>query len=262
MSYESFTLTIDQGVARVRLAQPERGNPFDMGFCVELSRIATMCSRDPNVRCVLIHADGRFFSVGGDLRTLGRDRETLRTFIDDATVGLHSAVARFTRMDAPLVVAVHAMAAGGAVSLAAAADFCLAGQSARFYAAYQGIGLAIDGGGSYFLPRRVGLRRAASFYMRNETWSAEQALTYGLVSEVVEDDALADAASALAAQLAAGPTRSFGEVKRLLTSSFDQPLDAQLELEARAMARTVLTEDTWNAITAVAAQKKPTFVGS
>jgi 2-(1,2-epoxy-1,2-dihydrophenyl)acetyl-CoA isomerase len=261
LSYESFTFTIDEGVARVRLAQGDRGNPFDMRFCTELSRIATACSRDPTVRCVLIDADGRFFSVGGDLRTLGADRETLRTFIDDATVGLHSAVARLARMNAPVVVAVHATAAGGAVSLAAAADFCLAARSARFYAAYQGIGLAIDGGGSHFLPRRVASRRATSFYLRNETWTAEQALTYGLVTEVVDDDALADAAAALATELAAGPTRSFGEVKRLLASSFDQPLDAQLELEARAMARTALTEDTWNAITAVAGQKTPTFVG-
>jgi 2-(1,2-epoxy-1,2-dihydrophenyl)acetyl-CoA isomerase len=233
-----------------------------MVFCVELSRIATACSRDPSVRCVLIDADGRFFSVGGDLRTLGQDRETLRSFIDDATVGLHSAVARFARMDAPVVVAVHAMAAGGGVSLAAAADFCLAARSARFYAAYQGIGLAIDGGGSHFLPRRVGSRRATSFYLRNETWTAEEALTYGLVTEVVDDDTLADSAWALATELAAGPTRSFGEVKRLLASSFDQPLDTQLELEARAMARTVLTQDTWNAITAVADRKKPSFAGA
>jgi 2-(1,2-epoxy-1,2-dihydrophenyl)acetyl-CoA isomerase len=262
MSYESFTLTIDGGIARVRLAQPDRGNPFDLRFCLELSRIATVCDEHPDVRCVLIDADGRFFSVGGDLKTLGKDQGTLRAFIKDASVGLHSAVARFARMDAPVIVAVHATAAGGAVSLAAAADFCLAARSARFYAAYQGIGLAIDGGGSHFLPRRVGSRRATAFYLRNQTWIAEEAADYGLVSEVVDDDLLADTASALAAELAAGPTRSYGEVKGLLASSWDQPLDAQLELEARAMARTVRTEDTWNAITAVAANKKPTFVGA
>jgi 2-(1,2-epoxy-1,2-dihydrophenyl)acetyl-CoA isomerase len=262
LSYESFTLTIDGGVARVRLAQPDRGNPFDLRFCTELSRIATVCDLDPDIRCVLIDADGRFFSVGGDLRSLGRDRETLRTFIKDATVGLHSAVARFARMDAPVVVAVHAMAAGGAVSLAAAADFCLAARSARFYAAYQGIGLAIDGGGSHFLPRRVGSRRATAFYLRNQTWTAEEAVAHGLASDVFDDDVLADEAWSLATELAAGPTRTYGEVKGLLASSWDQPLDAQLELEARAMARTAQTEDTWNAITAVAANKKPTFVGA
>jgi 2-(1,2-epoxy-1,2-dihydrophenyl)acetyl-CoA isomerase len=261
VSYESFSLTIDGGVARVRLAQPERGNPFDARFCAELTRIATVCDTEPDVRCVLIEADGRFFSVGGDLKTLGKDHATLRAFIRDGTVGLHSAVARFARMDAPVIVAVHAMAAGGAVSLAAAADFCLAARSARFYCAYQGVGLAIDGGGSYFLPRRVGTRRATAFYLRNETWTAEDAANYGLVSEVVDDADLAQTASALAAELASGPTRSYGEVKRLLASSADQPLDAQLELEARAMARTVETQDTWNAITAVAAGQKPAFAG-
>lgn len=257
----AITMDVEDGVARIRLAQPDRGNPFDKAFTDTLSDLANRCAIDPAVRAVLIEADGRFFSVGGDLQTLSATREGLRTFIYEGTNGLHAAVARFARGDAPVVVAVHAMCAGGGVSLAAAADFCLAGASAKFYAAYAGVGLAIDGGGSHFLPRRVGSRRAASFYLRNEMWSAAQALEYGLINEIVDDDALPAAALALARELAAGPTRSLGEIKRLLTSSYDTPLDAQLELEAHAMARTALTEDTFNALTAVAAKQRPTFEG-
>jgi hypothetical protein len=89
----------------VRLSQPDRGNPFDLRFCTELSKIATVCDVDRRVRCVLIDADGRFFSVGGDLGSLGRDRDELQTFVKDATVGLHSATVPFARMDAPVVVA-------------------------------------------------------------------------------------------------------------------------------------------------------------
>src|SRR5437870_1937 len=88
---------------------------------------------------------------------------------------------------------------------------------------------------------RTSCRAASAFYLRDQTWTAEEAAEYGLVSEVFEDDALADAAWMLATELAAGPTRSYGEVKGLLASTWDQPLDAQLELEARAMARTVRT---------------------
>jgi 2-(1,2-epoxy-1,2-dihydrophenyl)acetyl-CoA isomerase len=148
------------------------------------------------------------------------------------------------------------------VSLLGACDFVIAGRSTRFYAAYGGVGLAIDGGGSYFLPRRVGSRRATAFYLRNETWTAEQALDYGLITDVVDDDEVAAAAEELARSLAAGPTRSFGEMKQLLLSTFDTPLEAQLEAEARAMARAVRTDDTWNAISGVARKEKPRFDGS
>jgi 2-(1,2-epoxy-1,2-dihydrophenyl)acetyl-CoA isomerase len=262
MQYESFTLDVDAGVARVRFTQVDRGNPFDASFCSELVEVITACDVDPGVRCVLIEGAGRFFSVGGDLASLGRDRDELPGFIKGATIGLHAAVSRMARMDAPVIVAVHALAAGGAVSLAAAADFCLAARSARFYAAYQGIGLAIDGGGSHFLPRRVGSRRATAFYLRNQMWDAEEARRHGLVSDVVDDEALETQALALAHELAAGPTRSFGEVKNLLLSSADTPLETQLELEARAMTRTAQTDDSWEGITAVAAKRRPDFRGA
>jgi 2-(1,2-epoxy-1,2-dihydrophenyl)acetyl-CoA isomerase len=259
---EAFAFECVEGVARIRLARGDRGNPFDQTMTSELSLIASDCIRRPDVRAALIEAEGRFFSVGGDLGTLGASREVLTSFIETGTAGLHMGVSRIARMDAPVVAAVHALAAGGAVSLLAACDFVVAARSARFYAAYGGIGLAIDGGGSYFLPRRVGTRRAASFYLRNETWSAEQAYEYGLVTEVVDDDALQPTAERLAAELAAGPTRSFGEMKRLLLSTWDAPLEAQLEAEARAMARAVQTDDCWNAITSVARKATPTFRGA
>lgn len=259
--FTAFTLDVTDGVAHVQLAQGDRGNPFDDAFCSELSALVNACDVDPDVRCVLITAEGRFFSVGGDLRSLGADRDELPRFIKRATIGLHSGVSRMARMDAPVVVAVHGLAAGGAVSLCAAADFVLAARSASFYAAYQGIGLAIDGGGSHAVPRRVGSRRATEFYLRNETWDAERAAELGLISEVVEDDALLDAAWALARELAAGPTRTFGVVKNLLLSSHDTPLETQLELESRAMTAVCATDDTWEGITAVAGKRRPAFTG-
>jgi len=249
MSYESLSLSLgEDGVAAITLTQPDRGNPFDLRLCTELGQVASEIDEDPRVRAVLIQAAGRFFSVGGDLASLGADRDGLAPFIKQATVGFHSATSRFARMDAPVVTAVHAVAAGGGVSLAASADFCLAGRSAAFVAAYQGIGMAIDGGGSYNVPRRVGLQRARGFYLRNQTWTAEQALQYGLVDEVHDDEALASAARALAAELAAGPVHAYGEVKNLLLSTTEQPLEGQLELEARAMVRAARTDATWEAI--------------
>ena len=261
MSYEAFTLDVADGVGHVRLARPERGNPFDATFLDEISLVATECDENDDVRAVLITAEGRFFSVGADLRMLTKDREGLRRVIKNGTAGLHMAISRFARMDAPVVAAVHSLAVGGGVALAATADFCLAGASARFYCGYTGIGLTPDGGATAMVGRRVGSRRATDFFMRNRNWSAEEALTYGLVSEVVPDDELAQRAHDLAAELAAGPTKTFGELKGLLLSAPDQTLEAQLEDEARAMGRISRTDDAWNAMTAVAAKQTPTFEG-
>lgn len=261
MTYTAFDVEVVDGIAHVTLNQPDRGNPVDLAFCLELSRIATELDEDRAVRCVLIDARGRYFSVGADLKTMARDRHELPKFIKNATVGLHTALSRLTRMPAPVVVAVHALAVGGTVSLCAAADFCLAARSASFYAGYTGIGLVPDGGGSTFLPRRLGSRRAAEFLMRNRTWTAEQAAEYGLIDDTVADEDLAHEAWALARELAAGPTLAFGEIKNLLLSTYEQPVEAQMELEARAMVRATRSEDGWNAINAVLAKQQPTFEG-
>lgn len=258
---DPVTLEIADGIGRVTLAQPDRGNPFDLAFCTALSRVATECDENTSVRAVLIEAQGPYFTVGADLRTMTREREQLPRFIKDATVGLHSAISRFARMNAPVVLAAHALVVGGGVALSAAADFCLAARSARFYAAYTGIGLLCDGGGSTFLPRRVGVRRTAEFFMRNQTWTADEAREHGLVTRVVEDDDLPATAANLAVELAAGPTASFGEIKNLLLSTWEQPIEAQMELEARAMARVCRTDDAWTGVTEVAARRRPVFRG-
>lgn len=261
MAYKAFAFDVADGIGRVTLNQPERGNPFDLDFCSELSRIATECDENEAVRCVLIDARGKYFSVGADLHTMAADRDQLPRFIKNATAGLHTALSRFARMDAPVVAATHGLTVGGSVALCAAADFCVAADTAKFYAAYTGIGLVPDGGGTTFLPRRVGVPRATGFLMRNQTWSAAEAADYGLVSEVVPGDKLVETALALAAELAAGPTRAFGELKNLLLGAGSQPIEAQMEQEARAMVRATRTDDAWAAINAVRAKQKPTFRG-
>jgi 2-(1,2-epoxy-1,2-dihydrophenyl)acetyl-CoA isomerase len=261
MKLTAFEFAIRDGVAHITLNQAERGNPLDGQFARELNQLATECSVNPAVRSVLIDAKGRFFSVGGDLNSLAGDRRQLAYFVSSATADLHMAVSRLARLNAPVVAAVHALAAGGAVALIAGADFVLAAQPAKFYAAFTGIGIVCDTGGSHYLPRRMGSRRAAQFLMLNETLTAEDAATAGLVNRVVAAETLADESWALAARLAQGPTLAFGEIKNLLIASDNETLEAQLENEARAMARVTRTEDAWNAMQAVLGKRNATFEG-
>ena len=259
MDLTAFAFEIKDGVAHITMNQPERGNPIDARFGAEFDWLATECSVRPEVRAVLLDARGRFFSVGGDLNDLSRSREDLARFVSSVTSNLHMGISRFARMNAPVVAAVHGLAAGGSVALVAGADFVLASPNAKFYAAFAGIGIISDSGGTYFLPRRMGSRRAAQFYMLNETLSAEEAAANGLINKVVAAEALAAEALALARRLAEGPTLAFGEAKNLMLSSPMESLEAQLESEARAMARVTRTEDAFNAMRAVLAKQKPTF---
>ncbi|MEH2477914.1 2-(1,2-epoxy-1,2-dihydrophenyl)acetyl-CoA isomerase [Nitrobacteraceae bacterium AZCC 2146] len=261
MKLTAFAFEIRDGVAHITLDQAERGNPFDRQFAAEFNQLATECSINPDVRSVLIDANGRFFSVGGDLNALAKDRGELAHFVSAATADLHMAISRFARMNAPVVVTVHALAAGGAVALLAGADFVLATPAAKFYAAFAGIGIISDSGGSYFLPRRMGSRRATQFLMLNETLTAQEAAETGLVNRIVAPETLAEEGRALAVRLAQGPTLAFGELKNLLIAGETETLEAQLENEARAMARVTRTEDAWNAMRAVLAKQKPTFAG-
>jgi 2-(1,2-epoxy-1,2-dihydrophenyl)acetyl-CoA isomerase len=261
MKLTAFAFEIKDSVAHITLDQADRGNPLDRHFSEQLNELATECSINPEVRSVLIDARGRFFSVGGDLNALAKDRAELAHFVSAATADLHMAISRFARMNAPVVVAVHALAAGGAVALLAGADFVLAAPEAKFYAAFSAIGIISDSGGSYFLPRRMGSRRATQFLMLNENLTAQEAVDCGLINRVVAPEALADEAWRLAARLAQGPTLAFGELKNLLIASANEALEAQLENEARAMARITRTDDAWNAMQAVLAKQKATFKG-
>jgi 2-(1,2-epoxy-1,2-dihydrophenyl)acetyl-CoA isomerase len=254
-------LTIEKGIAEIVLVQPERGNPFDIQFNKELCDLANETSENPDIRAILIRAEGKYFSVGADIKWLGQNREAMPRLLKEATATLHMAIARFVRGDAPVVVAVHGLCVGGATALTAMADFAIAGTSAKFYAAYNRIGYVSDGAGSYFIPRRVGSRKAAEFLTLNQTWNADEAARYGLVNRVVPDAELLAEARLLARTLADGPTKTYGEMKRLLLSCTDQPMETQLELEAQAIARCARTDDSWNAIQSLLQKREPKYTG-
>ena len=169
-------------------------------------------------------------------------------------------ISRFARLNAPVVVAVHGLAAGGAVALVAGADFVLASPNAKFYAAFAGIGIISDSGGSYFLPRRMGSRRAAQFYMLNETLERRRSRRRRVSSTASSTPTRSRRKPGRSpAGWRKARRRAFGEAKNLLLSSPTESLEGQLEKEARAMARVTRTDDAWNAMRAVLAKRKPNF---
>lgn len=254
-------LEVAAGVAHLTFTEGARGNPIDGPLCASLSETAVQISENPEIRCVLLAAEGKAFSYGGDVEAFVAELDSLALNIKRWTTTLHSAIARFQRMDAPVVAAVHGVCAGGMAAIVAGSDVVIATDNARFVAAYAGIGFSCDAGASIMLSRRMGLARARRFLILNETLDAPEALAVGLVDEVVPTEQLQARALRVARELAAGPTRAFGEIRRLLISAQSQPLETQLEQEAQALARIAATSDARSGLTAFAQKRNPEFRG-
>ena len=158
----------------------------------ELFEISVLCSRDKSLGVLIVTANGKMFSAGGDLKEFdnppgGRQDEHLSRVASD----LHNAIIRFQYMDAPVIMAVNGTAAGGGFSLALSGDYILASDKAKFVSAYTASGLTPDGSSTYFLAKHVGLLRAKELFLKNKMLSADEAKQWGFVNEVIAHDDLA-----------------------------------------------------------------------
>lgn len=261
MSATATRLTFDNGLARLTFVDPERGNPIDQRFCDEMSARAIELSCRADLRAVLVTAEGKAFGYGGDIAKFVARLDDLPVLIRSMTTTMHSAVSRLQRMDAPMVVAVQGVCAGGMAAFAAGCDIVVSADTARYTAAYTGIGFSCDASASIMFSRRMGMARARNFLLRNAVLDAAAAQAAGLVDEVVPAADLVAHAEKIALQLAAGPTRAYGEVRRLLLSVQEQPLESQLELEAQALARVAATADAREGLTAFSEKRKPRYTG-
>jgi len=260
MQYENLDLNIADAVARITLQRPEAANAIDLALAKELAYAAMECDENPSVRAILITATGRFFCAGGDLASFGAAEDHAPGLLKEITTYLHAAVSRFARTNAPVITAVNGAAAGAGFSLACAGDLTLAAESAKFTMAYTGVGLTPDGSSTYFLPKLIGARRSLELMLTNRTLSAREALGWGIVNQVVADEDLAAEAAKLATRLAKGPTLAYGRTKALVRAERD--LEAQMELETRAIADSARSQDGRTGIRAFIAREKPKFQGA
>lgn len=262
MADEIITLEVADGIARLTLARPERGNAMDAAFFRAFGdAVGVVVQRRAEVRAVLITASGPYFSVGGDVSAFVAHGDRLPDLILEGTYEVHRGLARLARMDAPVVVAVQGAAAGGAGALVAGCDLVVVGRSATISAAYSRIGFSCDMGASRAYAARMGVARARRFLLLAESLDGEAAFAAGLADEVVDDDAVVSTAEALARRLASGPTRAYGEIRRLVDRALATPLDAQLEDEALALARTAASEDGREGVLAFSEKRRPRFIG-
>lgn len=261
MTYQTIDLLVENGLAHLVLNNSQPGNPMGEVFCREFGEAANELAGRSDVRAVLLRAEGDFFSVGGDLSLFSRDLDKASTEVLNGTYNLHMGLARLLRMDAPIVGCAHAGAAGGAVSLLSNCDLVFAADTATFTAAYARLGFTCDLGATVGLASRMGIARARRFLLLNESLDAEEAAAAGLVDHVVTQGGVTERALAAARDLAVGPTRAYGDLRRLVGKALGTPLESQLEDEAQSLARAAATADGREGITAFTQRRRPHFSG-
>jgi len=258
---ELVTGTLSGGVATITLNRPEAHNAMSHDLIDAFSTTAERLAANPGTRAFLICAQGRNFCVGGDIRAFAAQADPA-AFLGDLARRLHEGLMLLFNHPAPVVVAAQGAAAGAGLSLVAGGDIVLAGRSATFTLAYPGIGLTADGGASWLLPRVIGLRRTQEMAYLGRRLDAGEAASWGLVTRVVDDDALLAEAEAVASRIAAGPTGAFGGIKRLLGASGRTRFSDQLDAEADAIALAMTSHDAAEGLAAFLDRRAPVFTGS
>jgi len=244
-------------VLTITLNRPDSYNAFTTSMhAALLAALGEAASED--VRAVVITGAGKGFCAGQDLSEF----ESLEHDVGEhLEATYHPNIRAIRSLDKPVIAAVNGPAAGAGLSLACACDYRIAAAAAAFVPGFIGIGLIPDSGGSYFVARLLGASRAFTWMSSNRKLSADEALAWGLVDEVVPADGLAARAAELAADYAARPTRAIGMTKRLFDNAQSATLDDQLALEAELQTAATKTEDFAEGVTAFLEKRPPSFSG-
>jgi 2-(1,2-epoxy-1,2-dihydrophenyl)acetyl-CoA isomerase len=247
----------DGAVQTITLNRPDVLNAFNAAMHAALGA-ALKEARSPDVRAVVITGAGRGFCVGQDLTEF---REAPGDIGERLRGNYHPSILRIRALEKPVIAAVNGAAAGAGLSLACACDVRLAADSATFVPAFINIGLVPDSGGTFFVRRLLGYARAFEWLTSGRRLSAAEAHAWGLVSEVVETDALPARAAELAAELASMPTRGIAMTKRLLDHAETATLEQQLEREAQLQSAATQSEDFREGVAAFLEKRPPEFKG-
>ena len=247
----------DDGVATLTLNRPERKNSILPGTFSELQRVFTTLARDPELRCVVITGAGQDFSAGADLGSGEGPKEHVLDFMR----GVGDAVLALEQIQRPTIAKVRGVAAGAAMNLAIGCDLVVAADTARFSEIFIRRGLSLDFGGSWLLPRQVGVRKAKEIAFFGDWIPAPEAERIGLVNRVVPEAELDDAVDAWVRRLTAAPPIALSMTKRLLNHGASSTLREALDAEAMAVGVNMSTRDTREAMKAFLEKRDPEFEG-
>jgi 2-(1,2-epoxy-1,2-dihydrophenyl)acetyl-CoA isomerase len=256
---DTVLLNKENGVGYITFNRPEKYNSFNREMALALQAHLDDCEKDDAVRCIYITGAGKGFCAGQDLA--GASDPATVDFDKIISEHYNPVIERFRRIEKPVIAAVNGVAAGAGANIALACDIVLATASASFIQAFIKIGLIPDSGGTFFLPRLVGMQRAMALMMSGDKVTADEAVAMGMIYKSYPDDTFEAESKKYAQQLAQLPTKGMGLTKRLLNSAFDNSLEQQLEMEKQVQILAGKTEDFAEGVNSFLEKRKPLFKG-
>lgn len=259
---EEVLISREGAVEVITLNRPEKYNAFSFTMVQELGDRIEKLQFDDDVRAVVITGSGKAFCTGADLSGAGARPDAAKPVgMRITTQGYSRMISAIWSLEKPVIGAINGIAAGAGCNFALSCDLLVASENARFIQVFVRRGLVADAGGTYFLPRLVGLARAKELMFTGEDVKAEKALEIGLVNRVVPHERLMDEAMDMAQGLANGPTRAIGMMKNMVNKSFESDLLTALDREASLQGIAVGTEDVVEGITSFMEKRDPEFKG-
>ncbi|MDF1673631.1 MAG: 2-(1,2-epoxy-1,2-dihydrophenyl)acetyl-CoA isomerase PaaG [Vicingaceae bacterium] len=250
---------IENGVGLITLNRPDKFNSFVRQMAFDLQKALDDCEANKEVRSIYITGEGKAFCAGQDLaEAIDPEQTELPKIVEEH---YNPIIDRLRKIEKPIICAVNGVAAGAGANIALACDITFAAESAAFIQAFSKIGLIPDSGGTYYLPRLIGMQKSAALMFLGDKVMAVEAEKMGMIYKAVADESLQDEAMAMANKLAKMPTKGIGLTKRLLNESFNNSLEQQLNREGELQNEAGQTYDYQEGVNAFLEKRKPEFKG-
>jgi 2-(1,2-epoxy-1,2-dihydrophenyl)acetyl-CoA isomerase len=250
---------IENGVCTLTLNRPAVFNSFNQTMAIQLQEALDACSIDETVRVVLIKGEGKAFCAGQDLaEATDPEGPELKSIVRDH---YNPIILKIRELEKPVIGAVNGVAAGAGANIALACDITIAKKSASFIQAFSKIGLIPDSGGTFFLPRLIGMQKALALMMTGDKVSAEEAEKLNMIYKVVEDESFDEEIKKFAEHLATLPTRGLGLTKKAVNLGLFNSLEDQLDVEERLQTEAGETDDFAEGVNAFLQKRAPIFKG-
>jgi len=260
MDFKTVLYEKEGAILRITLNRPEVYNAFDDTLSFELQDALKAAEKDTDVRVIVLTGSGKAFCSGQDLKAIAGIEK--RSFIDSINKRYNPIIRAMRNMPKPIICRLNGVAAGAGCSLALACDFIVAAETAVLVEAFVNIGLVLDSGSSYFLPRLVGSTRAFEIATMAPKISGQQAFEWGIANRVTSLETLDEVVNDIAAYYAAAPTKAIGLMKKMLNKSSSSDMETILEYEAYCQEIAGGSEDNREGVMSFIEKRKPVFKGS
>lgn len=260
MSYETILFETSGGISTITLNRAEVFNAFNEQQSFDILDALKKVEKDKSIRVLILTGAGKAFCSGQDLKSIAGKKD--RSLSESIHIRYNPMIRAIRNLNIPVVCKLNGVAAGAGCSLALACDFIVASEQATLIEVFVNVGLVLDSGSSYFLPRLIGSQRAFEMSTMGSKISADKAYEWGLVNRVVKPEELDEETMKVAMYYAAAPTKAIGLMKKMLNKSFHTNLDGMLEYEAQCQELAGRSEDYKEGVDAFIEKRKPVFKGN